>query len=48
MKYEFEEVERIIILNAFDLKRYLKTLDKTFNNDYKKNFNAYYALILLN
>lgn len=44
MKYEFEEVERIIILNAFDLKRYLKTLDKTFNDDYKKNFNAYYGV----
>lgn len=44
MKYKFEEVERIIILNAFDLKRYLKTLDKTFDDDYKKNFNAYYGV----
>ena len=44
MKYEFEEVERIIIKNAFDLKRYLKTLDKTFDDNYKKNFNAYYGV----
>ncbi len=44
MKYEFEEVERIIIKNAFDLKRYLKTLDKAFDDNYKKNFNAYYGV----
>lgn len=48
MKYEFKEVERTIIKNAFSLDKYLKTLeivriDKDYEK-YTKNFDAFYKI----